>query len=246
MESSGKELRHPYEKSPYLLLQEVARVILREPLPPEVGNHWRTFRKSVYAIDNAIDSQKNPSDRGELMFRIAEYLQSGSSSFVFEPTLLVALNELSQSISALSSEDQKRFFENAQSIFDLTEKMKTTTDVDEFIKLRRKEGALTANFLLLFIPPSLRKGDQYQKLEKIFQHLGSAGNTMDSLADLESDFAQGEVSIEPNTTTRLKLLRACAIDTAVVLSTAPLASPKLLATLWRVPRQFIATILSKK
>lgn len=78
-------------------------------------------------------------------------------------------------------------------LLSLRDQLFTANTIPDYIKLTREEAGISAELAFLFLPKEIPV-----KVKKFLIQANILGNLTDNLLDLESDFAQGQISLRPS------------------------------------------------
>lgn len=176
-------------------------------LPDETINTWQNLFVAMRLVDNQIDSEPDQSKRLRYSQSILEYLaDKGSLSESFDSDLVDCAQKVKQDIAQLTEAKRVTFTNSLSTLFKVTEKIRSSTDIEEVSNLCRLEGQLTWRILQPFLPDDIFSGDQRRDHNKFITRLGRAGNIVDTFIDFPDDYNNGELQVPPTALNRLKLL----------------------------------------
>jgi Ni,Fe-hydrogenase III large subunit len=85
------------------------------------------------------------------------------------------------------------FFHNVDSIFRAGATLRSETDVNKFVAMRREECVCSANLLLLLSDEFLRN----QPFSTFYRNMAVTAGMTDSFVDAKQDQLNGEISLDP-------------------------------------------------
>ena len=199
-------------------LGRIAESFLKRPLPENVIRQWESLFVSIRVLDDRIDRTEDVSLRAAISEDMYRFVVGEDVSPGVDDECMRALEDVRTLVASLSADRKEQFASTLHEILVVTERIKVTPIVPEFIALTRKEGALTVDLLLPFIPASFQEQEKYPQFVEALELFAQAGNLADSAIDLPSDVRAGQAKISPNIMNRLRLARAASIDLAVALA----------------------------
>jgi hypothetical protein len=199
----------PQKREKYLRLADKIRTILETSLdcqiPDSVYTCWQTTLVAIHIVDHMLDNTQSHSERKTLSNNLLDFVSGADNSHLENPILRNSVITLRNSLEPFSSRQKLIFVRGLQFLSEITEQIKHTENISEFLKLRQLEGQLTSQLFLTLLPDKFKHSERYQKIHKAFRSLGRLGNLTDSLLDLKNDFATGQTAIQPSLENRIRI-----------------------------------------
>lgn len=188
------------------------------PIPEETYQSWKVTLAAMRMIDHELDSLKDKDERYEFKEKVLTFMESDSVWTEQELPTGYYLGELRKCFQRLPLYKQEPLTINTKVLFNVTEKIKNTSDIDELALLTRLEGQLTSRLILTFLPENYRKNERFSHFAKWCKRLGRVGNSFDSFIDFSDDYKSGEVLVKPSFGNRVRLLGSSAKDCLFLVS----------------------------
>lgn len=206
-----------------LTFQEIAKSIVGMSLPEETLEKWKVLLSSVRLIDDEIDQIEDKEKRDDLIEKIKAKLDGYYTEFDEYEEVEKGMRLL-EDISMTISEEKRSFLHKTlKRILNTTKEIKDESNSHKVVKLTLLEGQMTARIFTPFLPEEFTKSDNYQNFLKIIILLGRTGNSFDTLVDLERDFANNQVVIEPSLLNKIRFLGAFLVNAKSLLANLPLS-----------------------
>jgi hypothetical protein len=190
----------------------------QRPVSDTTYEAWQVLGETVHVFDTRLDSLSDPVARKELLSSTLNFYDESTDSLDREgEEVREYLAHLKTKVDSLPEQQRASFRQSIGIIFDITEQLKTTTDLKEYARLRKLEGQVTSKLYTAFLPADFKAAETYPQLHRFFTRIGRVGNILDSVIDIPADFKSGEVKIMPSLANRFKLIGNSFGDVAYVV-----------------------------
>lgn len=189
-------------------LAAIVEKSLGVPLSPETKRQWERLGLAIHAVDNRIDSIRNPEERRAFLRALAVAVRKRDAGFSSPDAVLQEAMQIVAELFAALTTDRAAFFERTLlALLAVTEKAKNAKDPKAFIAIRALEGQLTGKLFAPFLPEGIAPAAE-KRAGKILARLGRGSTLLDSLCDLKKDHAKGETQMLPSAGNRARIASA--------------------------------------
>lgn len=205
MERESRSLEH-YEKGARVIavLSEGFR---GEAVPEDMFKSWKDTMSAMRHSDDIIDNSTDIEARKRIAQDALAYLSGSKDEINFPNTELNnSLTVLRAHLSEVDVRRQDIFFRSVKNVLKIGEKIRTTTDIGNFTKLRKIEGQISSRLLLAF------DDSVNPEYIKMISKLTRIANIVDSAIDLPRDYENGNCKIRPTVLNRARILMSAGRD----------------------------------
>lgn len=182
---------------------------LHSDISPQTIEHWSHLLSLIDQIDDDFDCG-NTQQRSLVSKSAVEFVQSGTGHYQD--------NSLANQVrSAIPTSRRHEFAADLSHQFAVTDTLAQTSDPQEYANATLIDGQTAALFFKYFLPESLQNHPNVPKFEAILKKVGGIFKLLDSLWDLESDCASGQVQVTDLSATKKQLKHLLSLQIAPAL-----------------------------
>lgn len=201
------------------LLVSVAERKLKTKLPDEDAAGFASVSMVLRLADCKLDAESDFEARKALVSASVGYL-SGKNGFdeFGDESYCESLEKLNEFLEGKGEEIRAAFVRNLKILCRITEILKHERDIEKYIFLTKLEGQVTSKLLSVLLP-----GQGNRRLSLVvdaYKHLGRGGNLLDSLMDMDTDFRNREILVDPSFKNRAKMVLSLLPDSTTVVSSS--------------------------
>lgn len=157
----------------------------------------RQLFEVIEVVDRHLDDCRATPDHVKELLRREELLESGEP---MDDELQNVLSCWRKQVFELGILPQ--CLDCVDGIMDIQSSKKTTQSVGEYAQLASREGALTAELVLMVM------GETSRRFSDFFREAGSIGNILDDIIDVRADVSNGETRLAPSLSFYSKMIAA--------------------------------------
>jgi hypothetical protein len=176
--------------------------------------NWQTAMELLYYVDDLVDT---PGQDGNAALRDLQHALLGTDAVnsTGHPTLGHPIPQLIETLKASNRPEQiHAFLREGEQIMKINKAFKDQSySVRRFGQLTRAEGRHVTNMLLSLTHEEDTQQPRYTEFARCMRAVGSVGNLLDTIVDLEGDYDSGISKIRPTISNRLRLVSMTYPDT---------------------------------
>ncbi len=184
----------------------VAENVTDISLPKESVIDWETMMYAIRIGDDRVDAITDITNRSDFKKHVMGFLRSENYLLAHDNELVSSMTDLKNICDKIAPEKKDNLLSTFESLLNVTEKLRNTTDARHYSFLTRLEGQLTSRLFLATLPDNFTASPKYKTLVKTFTRFGRFADTIDNLSDLADDHKEGLISVKPSIQTSTQLL----------------------------------------